>query len=63
MHANQRAIVTFAVQQAQQEIFVEADGIWSAVFSMHTVQLEFILIMCIDPAVQDGLSGHSHAGV
>ena len=59
MHANRRAIVTFAV------LHVEAGGIWSAVSSMHTgtVQLEFILNMCIDPAIQDGLSGHSHAGV
>jgi hypothetical protein len=39
MHANRRPIVTFAVLHAQQEILAEAGGIWSAVSSMHTVDL------------------------
>ncbi len=76
MHAYQRSIVIFAVLHAQQKILAmhskkslqctaknpcNAQAGLSAVFSMHTVEL--ILNMSIDPGIQDGLSGHSHAGV
>jgi len=63
MHAYQNLIVTVAKHAAQQASLTvhRRVGIGVLFPVMHTY--ECVLNMCIDPAIQDGLSGQSHAGV
>ncbi len=65
MHAYQKPIVTVAVHAVQQVILAVHRRVGFGVLFpvMHAFESILNMTLCIDPAVSDGLSGQSFAGV
>jgi len=63
MHAYRKPIVTVAVHAAQQAILAVHRRVGFGVMFPVMHISESIFNTCIDQAIQDGLSGQSHAGV
>ena len=65
MHAYQKPIVTVAVHASQQMVLAlhRRVGFGMLFPVMHAFESILDMTLCIDSAIQDGLSGQSSAGV